>query len=350
METNKKTKISFLGFGAFNCALAHYLTKKFVQDDNYTFFFWDIDENIYNKFIINQKHPYHFTDLEFNHKIQGCLNQTDLLKDADIVIIGINAQNFNSALKDLHLFLTKSTTFVIIAKGIDSQTHELLSTIVRKNIQASPFQHNIAVFSGGTIASDIVKEVPLIAEVACENDTCNELIANLFHSDTLRIYTNQDILSVELAGALKNFISLGAGICEGLGFPIGTKTSFITRAAFDVYKIAKQLGSSDTIFLPGSASFWGDIMLSSFGETRNREFGKRICTDKQTPREILETMEKEHKTVESYYTIKVAYEIAQKYKIETPAIDAIYEIVYKNADPQIVFKKIMSRQRKKLGL
>jgi len=350
METNKKTKISFLGFGAFNCAFAYYLTKKFAQEDNYSFFFWDIDDTIFKNFTNNQKHPYHFTELKFNHKIQGCLTPTELLKDADIVILGINAQNFNSALKDIYLSLTKPTTFVIISKGIDSQTHELLSTIVRKNIQKSPFQHNIAVFSGGTTASDIVNEAPLIAEVACENEVCVKLIADLFHSNTLRIYTNQEVSSVELAGALKNFISLGAGICEGLGFPIGTKTSFITRAAFDVYKIAKQLGSSDTIFLPGSASFWGDIMLSSFGETRNREFGRRICTRQKNPQEILEEMKKGHKTVEGYHTIKAAYEIAQKYKIETTAIDAVYEIVYKNADPQIVFKKIMSRPRKQLGI
>lgn len=94
--------------------------------------------------------------------------------------------------------------------------------------------------SGGTIAKDIANNVPLIAEIACQNNVCTELAADLFHSDTLRIYTNNDVLSVEIAGALKNFISIGAGICEGLGFSIGTKSSFITRAAFDVYKIAKR--------------------------------------------------------------------------------------------------------------
>jgi len=288
--------------------------------------------------------------MEFNNKIQGCKNKEDLIKDADIVIIGINAQAINNALEGIDLILNKDTTFVIISKGIDIQTHELLSSIVSKNVKESKFNHDIAVFSGGTIASDIANGIPLIAEVACKDNTCTKLIADLFHSDTLRVYTSNDILSVEIAGALKNFISIGAGICEGLGFTIGTKSSFITRAAFDVYKIANKMGASDTIFLPGSASFWGDIMLSCFGNTRNREFGKRICVSEKTPKEVLEEMKTERKTVEGYHTLKVAYEISKENDTKTPIIDYIYKIVYENADPLETFHKIMSGDIKKLGL
>ena len=347
-EKNNK-KISFLGFGAFNCAIAHYLTEKFAKDDSYNFFFWDIDENVYNNFMANQTHPYHFQDNKFNEKLQGCQSKEELIKDSDIVIIGISAQNINEALSDIRAMINKDMTFVIISKGIDNKTHELLSTIVEKNTKDSGFNNPIAVFSGGTIAADIVNNSPLIAEIACQNNICTETVADLFHSDTLRIYTNNDVLSVEIAGALKNFISIGAGICEGLGFSVGTKASFITRAAFDVYKIAKKLGASDITFLPGSASFWGDIMLSSFGNTRNREFGKRLCTDDKTPLEIIEEMKKEHKTVEGYYTVKAAYEIAKENQIEAPSIDFIYQIVYENIDPLEAYHKMMNRDRKRLG-
>lgn len=349
MNKQEKRKIAFLGFGAFNCAIAHYLTEKFSKDDNYNFFFWDIDENIYNNFSNNCKHPYHFQDIKFNDKIQGCQNKEDLIKDADVVIVGINAQDVNKALKGIDSLINKNTIFVIVSKGIDNQTNELLSSIIQKNIKNSNFENPIAVFSGGTIASDIVNKIPLIAEIACQNNVCTELVADLFHSDVLRIYTNNDVLSVEIAGALKNFISIGAGICEGLGFPIGTKSSFITRAAFDVYKIAKKMGASDTTFLPGSASFWGDIMLSCFGDTRNKEFGKRICTDNKTPLEIVEEMKKEYKTVEGYYTVKAAYEIAKENNIDAPTIELIYQIVYENADPLETYNEMMSRDRKKLG-
>ncbi|MEA2112416.1 MAG: NAD(P)H-dependent glycerol-3-phosphate dehydrogenase [Patescibacteria group bacterium] len=350
MDKQTTKKISFLGFGTFNCAVAHYLTEKFAEDDSYNFFFWDIDENIFNNFQTNRVHPYHFQEHKFNEKLQGCQNKGDLIKDSDIVIIGISAQNISEALSDIKAMINKDMTFVIISKGIDNKTHELLSVIVKKNIKDSGFNNPIAVFSGGTIATDIINKAPLVAEIACQNNLCTEEVANLFHSKTLRIYTNNDVLSVEIAGALKNFISIGAGICEGLGFSVGTKASFITRAAFDVYKIAKKMGASDTTFLPGSASFWGDIMLSSFGDTRNREFGKRLCTDSKTPLEIIDEMEKEHKTVEGYYTVKAAYEIAQENQIETPSIELIYQIVYENADPLETYDKMMNKDRKKLGI
>jgi len=350
MTKKEKKKIGFFGFGAFNCALAHYLTKKFKNDNDYGFFFWDIDNHIHENFKRDRKHPYHFQEIEFNNKIQGCENKESLIKNADIIIIGISAQSFNKALEGIDSILNKDTTFVIVSKGIDIKTHELLSSIVSKHTKNSSFNHDIAIFSGGTIASDIVNRVPLIAEIACECNPCIETTANLFHSDTLRIYTNTDVLSVEIAGALKNFISIGAGICEGLGFSIGTKASFITRAAFDVYKIAKKMGASDMTFLPGSASFWGDIILSSFGNTRNREFGKRLCTGGKTPLEVIEEMKKEHKTVEGYYTVKTAYEIAQENQIEAPSIDFIYQIVYENADPLETYNKMMNRDRKRLGV
>ncbi len=350
MNEKEKEKISFFGFGAFNCALAHYLTKKFENNGNYNFCFWDIDDTVRENFLNNRKHPYHFQEMEFNDKLQSYQTKEDLIKDADIIIIGINAQAFNKALKGIDSLVNKNTTFVIVSKGIDIETHELLSDIVSKHLKDSKFNHNIAVFSGGTIASDIANRVPLIAEIACKENICIETVADLFHSDTLRIYTNTDVLSAEIAGALKNFISIGAGICEGLDFGIGTKSSLITRAAFDVYKIAKKMGASDTTFLPGSASFWGDIMLSSFGNTRNREFGKRICEKGKTPLEVLEEMKTEHKTVEGYYTVKASYEIARKYEIETPVIDSIYQIIYKGVNPKEAFCQMMNRGRKKLGL
>ena len=346
MNEKEKRKIAFLGFGAFNCAMAHYLTKKFSKDDNYNFFFWDIDEKIIQEFTDNRTHSHHFQEMKFNEKIQVCQTKEELIKNADLVIIGISAQAFNIALKDIRSSLNKDTDFVIISKGIDIQTHELLSSIVRKNINNSSFNHHIAIFSGGTVASDIANQVPLIAEIACENNNCAETIANLFSSDNLSIYTNNEVLSVEISGALKNFISIGSGICEGLGFTTGTKASFITQAAFDVYKIAKKMGASDVTFLPGSTSFWGDIMLSSFGETRNKEFGKRLCIDGKTPSEVVEDMKKEHKTVEGYYTVKASHEIAKEYKIDTPTIDYIYKVLYKGEDPQTALRKIMIGDKK----
>ncbi|MEK6918784.1 MAG: NAD(P)H-dependent glycerol-3-phosphate dehydrogenase [Nanoarchaeota archaeon] len=328
-------KISFYGFGAFNSALAHYFDK----EKNFSMSCYDKDEKVKESIDKERRHPHHFTNMTYSKKLSVTNDLKELLLAAEFLIIGLPTQIIRENLKPIKDLLNKETTIIIVSKGLEIGTNKRISEIVKEELG----HRKIAVFAGGTVASDIANRIPLIAEVASEDKETREKVAGLFHSESLRIYTNPDVVSVELSSALKNIVSIGAGICDGLGFTIGTKASFITRATRDIYKIAKAMGAHDKTFLPGSASVWGDIILSAFGPTRNYEFGKRLCS--KNPKEVLELMNKEHKTIEGYWTVKAVRTMSKEKGIDTPCIEQVYKIVHEEVKPLVALKELFERKR-----
>jgi glycerol-3-phosphate dehydrogenase (NAD(P)+) len=328
-------KISFYGFGAFNSALAHY----FDITEKHEIAFYDNDPQVRLTVEKTGKHPHHFQDMKFSKRVVGVKNVKDLTNDAEFLLLGVPAQKIRESLAPLRGIIKKETMIVIVSKGLEIGTNKRPSEIIREELA----HKKIAVFAGGTTASDVARGIPLIAEMASDDEDSCEKAAELFHSKTLRIYTNNDMVSVELSSALKNIVSIGSGICDGLGFTVGTKAAFITRATRDIYKIAKAMGAHDQTFLPGSASVWGDIILSSFGPTRNAEFGKRICAS--SPENVLEEMQGEHKTVEGYYTVKAAQDMSKSKGINTPCIDMIYKVVHEGIKPAEALRELFERKR-----
>lgn len=345
-----KKKVAFYGFGVMDAGIAAYFDSKFSEEDIDMLFF-DINPEINTHFQKHRQQPDHFPDIKFSEKVNGTDSIEELVEDAEHIIIGIPSLHIRKSVQEFAQYLTKPSIITIVSKGLEQGTNKRLSEVVREELESnSKYQHGIAVFSGGTIADDIARRRPLVATVASENRRNRKAVTDLFHSETLRVYTTNDVIGTELSGALKNCISIGAGICEGLGFYTGTISSYIIRASTEIQRIAEKMGAKDETFSSGSPAFWGDIMLSCFGETRNREYGRRICQEVVTPLDVLEQMGQEHKTVEGYYTITVARELAKKHFIEAPCIEQIYKILYENEKPINALKNLMGRRRHSLSV
>jgi glycerol-3-phosphate dehydrogenase len=125
-------KISFLGFGMFNCAIAHYLSNKFLDDNTKEFGFYDIDSNVLKYFEENKKHPYHFNNFTFNN-LNGYNDSKDLISDSDYIILGISVQAISTVLSQIKNYINKDVTFVIVSKGIDISSHKLIGQIIDSN-------------------------------------------------------------------------------------------------------------------------------------------------------------------------------------------------------------------------
>ncbi len=344
--------IAFMGFGAFGSGIAHYLDQKYADDPELDIRFWDIDSNIMEVVNDTNKHPYHFPDLTFSDRVRGFGDSDseleEMLGDADYIFMAVKAQATREAAKKISPHVWLNANIINVSKGLEQGTHKLLSDVVREELQKNINGPRIAIFSGGTIAYDISHGVRLMATVASEDPLVSDMAAGLLHGDKLRIYENDDIISVQVAAALKNVVSLGVGICQGLGLEFGTTGgAFFPRAKYEIYKVAKQLGAKEKTFFPGSPSFDGDITLSCFGKTRNREYGERICAEGATPESVLQDMKREHKTVEGYYTVKAAYDLAKANGIlkVVPIINEIYNVLYEGKDPKVAMSDLMKRER-----
>ncbi|MBU0980982.1 MAG: hypothetical protein KJ709_09355 [Nanoarchaeota archaeon] len=341
-------KIAFLALGAFNCSMMAKIDRQ--SNGQREIEFWDIDQEVMEHFEKHHVHPYHFQDIAFSDNVHPADSISGLLNGAGNLIVGVNAQSMRKAARTFGEYLSKDTIITSLSKGLELETGKRMSEVIREELDcALVYDPKITVFSGGTVAQDIAYGRPVMAHVAGDDPITIDEVAELFHSTAVRVVPTTEMLSVEYCGALKNVVSIGGGICEEL-YPgaEGTKAAFKIRTEFDIYKIAKALGASDDIFLPGSPSFYGDSDLSCYGPTRNREYGQRIGCG-QDPKAALKEMEQAHKTVEGYYTLKVAYELSQKLGLDTPCIEQLFQVVHDGLSPERAVKNLMSRPRTSLN-
>lgn len=316
-----------------NYAVAVHLSRR---SDNPKIVVWDIDEHIMETVRDERIHPYHFVeDVLPESIVTGTL---DDFVDVDHVIIGMGAQNMRSAMVSAGTRLKKPYK-TIVSKGLLG-TGKRLSQVVQEEVG----DDKIAMFAGGTVAHDLFYGNSLAADVAAIDPRVRYEVAELLHSNTLRIYEVDDLVGVELIAALKNIISMGAGMAESLHNSVGTKSSFKIRLEYEVFQLAMKMGANMTTFLPGRPSWSGDTNLSSFGKTRNREYGMRIGGG-EDPDDALKRMERGHKTVEGYYTLKVAHDLTRD--MDTPCIDQLYAVVYGKVPPLEAEAALMSRARRR---
>jgi len=197
-------------------------------------------------------------------------------------------------------------------------TAKTFSEVISEELGNS-LRYALAKLSGGTFAQDIVNDAPLGADIACPDKGALKKLQTIFHSKTLRIYPNTDLLVVEYAGAFKNVIVILAGIVNGLKLPYGSETHMISRASKEAKEIAVKLGAKPHTFSMESQCWGNDPWMSCTGKSRNREFGKLIGIG-YSPEEALKKMEKDCKLVEGYYTVKTIPKLCEKTGVKAPHI------------------------------
>ena len=191
-------------------------------------------------------------------------------------------------------------------------------------------------------------DAALGAEIGCEDYVTAKQLQELMSNQHLRVYANTDITGVEYAGSLKNVISIGAGISDGLKNPYGSKTLMISRASAEAKHLALKLGAKEHTFSTESQAWSNDLWMSCIGNTRNRYLGELIGKGCSVD-EALEILTKEHKIAEGYPTAKVVHSLAVEHNVEVPVMDKIYEILYEAKKPKEAMYELMTRQLKFLG-
>ncbi|HDD64867.1 MAG TPA: NAD(P)-dependent glycerol-3-phosphate dehydrogenase, partial [Firmicutes bacterium] len=271
-------------------------------------------------------------------KIPSSINITsdiEKVMESPFLIIAIPSRYFRDIIKKMKNFY-KGQPLLIGTKGLEIETGKRMSEIVEEEIGKVP----LAIISGPTIAREIAKGFPAAAVVASKDKKIGENFQKILSCDNLRLYTNKDVAGVELGGALKNVIAIGAGIIDGLKLGTNTKASYITRGLKEMVRIGKILGGKEKTFW--GLSGMGDLITTCFSPySRNRSFGQAIV---EVGKE--EYLRKTKMAIEGIYTTKSIYKISKKMKIETPIIDAIYRIVFLNKEPKDEIKRLMRRRLK----
>ncbi|PIU42333.1 MAG: glycerol-3-phosphate dehydrogenase [Candidatus Omnitrophica bacterium CG07_land_8_20_14_0_80_42_15] len=274
-------------------------------------------------------------------KIPKGLKITDSLKEAvegaEVVILAIPSQYMRGILEKLKPLNVKDAVFVNVAKGIENGTLKRMSEVIVDVLGEVKF----ATLSGPSIAREVAIGIPTTVVISSYDMALAKEMQEFFRTETLRVYTTNDLIGVELGGSLKNIIAIVAGINDGLGFGANSKASILTRGLVEITRLGVAMGAKKETF--SGLSGIGDLVttcISPYG--RNRWFGEEIGKGKK----LSEIQKETEMVVEGVATAKSAYELAKKYKVDMPITEQVYNILYHNKNPKEAVVELMSRQQK----
>lgn len=257
---------------------------------------------------------------------------------SDVLILVIPSQTVReNARKMADLIHGKQKTISCFSKGLEKGTGFRMSEVIRQELGDV---HMVAM-SGPCHAEELSKGVPTAYVAASEDKDSAELIQDIFMSPMFRVYTNPDIIGVELGGSIKNVIALCAGISDGLGFGDNTKAALMTRGIAEISRLGKAMGAQVQTFT-GLAGIGDLIVTCTSMHSRNRRAGILIGQGKPVDQALKEVK----MVVEGVYTTEPVYKLSQKLDIRMPITAEAYEILFNGKDPRQAVVDLMTRSRK----
>jgi glycerol-3-phosphate dehydrogenase (NAD(P)+) len=337
--------VSILGLGNFGYALLKHLSKKQETAGNFLLYGFDNNKELMDYLRAEGRHLYHHKNVIINGNIIFADNLKELTSVADVLILAVPSDSIRDLFIEIKNYIKKELIILNTAKALDNATGQRLSVVIKELLGELSQHVYIAMFAGGTIASDLFGHEPLGVDIASENKEILPILKGLFSTDNLNVYVTDDLTGVEYAAAFKNVIAILAGIINGLGFSYGSETHMISRAAGEVKRlVVNRLGGKEKTFSIESQCWGNDLWMSCTGNTRNREFGILIGKG-LSAEEALKRMREQNKTVEGINTIKVISKLINDGRDLYPILCAIKKIICYGYSPREIIKELMNQKR-----
>lgn len=324
----KRLNIAVLPAGAWGTALAiplsdngHNVKLYFRQQE---------DAQSFNEIKQNFKR---LPKIKFNELVSATANLEEATKEADIVILACDSVHIRNFFKRIKPNLSNDTKVLCVSKGIEEGTNLGMSQVLEEI--DSGISSRLAVMSGPNFAIEVANRLPTLTVIASTKKEIAKLLQKVFTTRNFRIYTQDDVIGVELGGALKNVIAIGVGIGDGLRMGENGRAALITRGITEMIRLGTALGADKLTF--AGLSGMGDLILScTSGKSRNHKAGLMIGRGVD-PKDLLNSDE----TIEGLYTVKAVIALARRKKIKIPIMEMVYKIVYRNLKPLEAFKQLM---------
>ena len=325
-------KIAVIGGGSWGTALAVSLSG-----NGHTVKIWDLDKTHLEELSSNRENVRYLPEVKFPDGLQIAFSVEEAIEGSDIVLFSVPAQHFRSALDGTLPYLKPEMVLVNVAKGIEQKSLKRLSEIAFEKLPNAKY----VVISGPSHAEEVGRAMPTTLVSASKDVELAEYIQDVFMSDHLRIYTNSDVIGVELGGALKNIIALGAGISDGMGFGDNAKAAMMTRGISEISRLGVKLGADLSTF--SGLTGIGDLIVTCTSmHSRNRRCGILIGEGMKPS----EATKKVGMIVEGMYTTEAAYQLAKQVGVEMPITEQIYNVINEKTDAREAVMSLMTRQRK----
>jgi glycerol-3-phosphate dehydrogenase (NAD(P)+) len=268
-----------------------------------------------------------FPDITIPDEIAITHQINEALDDVSAVILAVPSATMRQNISRVAAYLTKSTIIISASKGLEIGSNKRMSEVIAEEINPR-FAVNICALSGPQLSQEIIHNRPAAAVVAAEDKNTAKKAQKLLTCPNFCVFTNSDIIGVELGGALKNILALGAGIADGLGYGDNAKAAFMTRGLTEITALGLALGANPLTF-SGLAGLGDVITTCASPLSRNHFVGVELAKGRSLA-EILESM---HQVAEGVNTTLVAHNLSQQLGLAMPITEKIYQVLYENADP-----------------
>lgn len=266
-----------------------------------------------------RENPVYLKGIRFPDTLRVTSSVEEAVGSSVNLLVVVPSHFFRATLQGLVPHLTHDHLLAWATKGLDNDTGKLLSEIVTETI---PFPIKMAYLSGPTFARELAMGLPTAIAVAGNDEGFCKKMCELMHTPTFRIYQNNDLIALQLGGAVKNVIAIAAGLSDGLGYGANARTALISRGLAEIVRLGLKMGASERGFT-GLAGL-GDLILScTDDQSRNRRFGFMLGQNT----EVQDALEKIGQVVEGYRMVPVMKMLSERYGVQMPICNELYEVI-----------------------
>jgi glycerol-3-phosphate dehydrogenase (NAD(P)+) len=337
------SEIAIVGAGAWGTALSILLARK----PEHRIRLWVHDEQLCEVMARERVNQPFLPGCELPANVRPTADLKAAIDGAEIVVSAVPSHHCRSVVEKLHGYLTPSILLVSATKGLESGTHMRMTEVITQVVKNSAgFSPRIGALSGPSFALEVARGDPTAITFASEDAELAGIVQREFSGPTFRVYTNADVIGVELGGALKNVIAIAAGVCTGLGLQHNSTAALITRGLAEMTRLTVACGGHAET-MAGLAGL-GDLVLTCTGNlSRNRTVGLELGRGRQLA-EILAGMH--GKVAEGVLTTTAAVQLARARKVEMPIAEQMYSVLYQGKTTRRAIQELMSRGSKSEAL
>jgi len=316
MSSGKKFRIAVLGAGSYGTALAFCFAR-----NGHEVIMWGRDKEQIADMSAQRENRKYLPGAKFPDSLSVTSDLNYAVQQADTHLVVVPSHVFSDLLQQMKPMLSDDAKICWATKGLDPKEGHLLQDVAREILGDKP---SLAVLSGPTFAKEMVAGLPTAISLSSEDETFAKQLSEWLHCEKkFRVYTNSDFVAVQLGGAVKNVIAIGAGMADGIGYGANARTALITRGLAEMMRLASALGA-DPQSLMGMAGL-GDLVLTcTDNQSRNRRFGLALGQGKSVETAMTEIGQ----VVEGYRNTKEVHMLANRHQVEMPITDQIYQVLY----------------------
>ncbi len=255
----------------------------------------------------------------------------------EMIVAAVPSQFLRSVIEKIAHMHLEHTIICNVAKGIENKTLMTMSEVL-EDVLKHERKENLAILSGPSHAEEVCRRIPTAVVSSAHKDKTAKFVQDAFMTRYFRVYVNEDIRGVELGGAIKNIIAIGAGISDGAGFGDNTKAAIMTRGVYEITRLGVKMGAQPRTF--AGLSGIGDLIVTCMSRhSRNRHVGEEVGKG----RKLQDVLKEMVMVAEGVATSQSVHELSQKHSVEVPIVSEVYRVLYEGKDPHKATEDLMTR-------